>query len=278
MPTRLPPLIGLAHGSRDPRAARMIGEVMRAVAGIAARTGCRPGVPGPVRTGPRQLPSPALRQDDRSSEAIVLPLLFSEAFHATVDAPTAVREAQAATGVSLRLGGILGMGEDVLLALEDSAAACAHLRARGDPAARRRVEPGRGERRRCTTWPTGGAGVGSGRCGPASPPPESRRPPPFSNGRQRERRRIGVVPLFLAPGLLLDATARQAMAIDAEVARAAGYRAGRPGAAAVRRGADRGQQRLNGTATIVGRRLPNGICRASVPVKAILPLTAVISA
>ena len=33
-----------------------------------------------------------------------------------------------------------------------------------------------------------------------------------------ERRRIGVVPLFLAPGLLLDATARQAMAIDMEVA------------------------------------------------------------
>ena len=34
----------------------------------------------------------------------------------------------------------------------------------------------------------------------------------------KERRRLGVVPLFLAPGLLLDATARQAMALDMEVA------------------------------------------------------------
>ena len=38
MPTRLPPLIGLAHGSRDPRAARMIAELMRAVQAL------RPGL------------------------------------------------------------------------------------------------------------------------------------------------------------------------------------------------------------------------------------------
>ncbi len=63
----------------------------------------------------------ALQGDLGVSEAVVLPLLFTEAFHARVDAPTAVREAQEATGVTLRLGGILGMGDEVLQALQDSA-------------------------------------------------------------------------------------------------------------------------------------------------------------
>src|SRR4051794_2985455 len=123
----MPPLIGLAHGSRDPRAARMIGDVMRAVQAL------RPGlvaVPAFLDLSEPDLVAAVtqLRTDHSIAEAIVLPLLFSEAYHATVDAPTAVREAQDATGVSLRLGGILGMGEDVLLALEDSAAA-AHIAA-----------------------------------------------------------------------------------------------------------------------------------------------------
>ena len=41
--------------------------------------------------------------------------------------------------------------------------------------------------------------------------------------RAREiKRRIGVVPLFLAPGLLLDSVRREALAIDAEVAQPLG--------------------------------------------------------
>src|SRR6478735_6435737 len=116
----MPPLIGLAHGSRDPRAARMIGEVMRAVQAL------RPGlvaVPAFLDLSEPDLTAAvaALQEDGPIPEAIVLPLLFTEAFHAKVDAPTAVSEAEAATGVALRLGCILGMGEDVLQALEDSA-------------------------------------------------------------------------------------------------------------------------------------------------------------
>ena len=123
----LPPLIGLAHGSRDPRAAVMIGEVMRAVE--ALRPGLRaipsfldlsePDLVGAVTTA---------RAEVGFDEAIVVPLLFTEAYHATVDAPTAVGNAQQSTGVALRLAGILGMGEEVLLALEDSAAR-AHIAA-----------------------------------------------------------------------------------------------------------------------------------------------------
>ena len=88
-----PPLIGLAHGSRDPRAARMIGEVMRAAQAL------RPGlvaVPAFLDLSEPDLTAAvaALRDDLSVAEAIVLPLLFSEAYHATVDAPTAVRDAQ----------------------------------------------------------------------------------------------------------------------------------------------------------------------------------------
>ena len=165
----------MAHGSRDPRAARTIAEVMRSVRAM------RPGLV------------------------------------AKVDAPTAVREAEGATGVTLSLGGILGMGDDVLLALEDSAGR-AHIAAHeailllavgsGRKAANDAVHElaDRWSRRRLGPVWAGFATTGE---------------PQASTVLQQAaaaRRRIGVVPLFLAPGLLLDVAARQAMAMDAEVA------------------------------------------------------------
>jgi sirohydrochlorin ferrochelatase len=212
----MPPLIGLAHGSRDPRAARMIGEVMRAVQAL------RPGlvaVPAFLDLSEPDLTAAvaALRDDLSIAEAIVLPLLFTEAYHATIDAPTAVRDAQATTGVSLRLGGILGMGEDVLLALEDSAAA-AHIAAHeailllavgssnDDANAAVHDLADRWSRRRLGPVWAGFATTGEPQAAACL------------ERATRERRRIGVVPLFLAPGLLLDAAARAAMNIDAEVA------------------------------------------------------------
>ena len=115
-----PPLIGLAHGSRDPRAARMIDEVMAAVRalrpGLAATAAfldlAEPDLTSAVRD---------LRERTGCRRAVVLPLLFSEAFHATVDAPEAVAAAQLETGVLLDVGEILGMGDEVLDALQDSA-------------------------------------------------------------------------------------------------------------------------------------------------------------
>ena len=194
----MPPLIGLAHGSRDPRAARMIGEVMRAVQAL------RPGlvaVPAFLDLSEPDLTTAvaALRDDQSIAEAIVLPLLFSEAYHATVDAPTAVRDAQEATGVSLRLGGILGMGEDVLLALEDSAAA-AHIASHeailllavgssSDDGERRGARTGR-------PLEPAPARAGVGRVRHHRGAAGGR----LSRAGNAQRRRIGVVPLFLAPG------------------------------------------------------------------------------
>ena len=171
----------------------------------------------------------------------MLPLLFSEAFHATVDAPTAVREAQEATGVSLRLGGILGMGEDVLLALEDSAAR-AHISAHEAilllAVGSSRDEANAAVHELAERWSLRRLGPGVGRLRHHRRTAGHR----LLERATAQRRRIGVVPLFLAPGLLLDATA-QAGDVDRRRGRpAAGYRAGRPGVAAVRRGAGRGTQ------------------------------------
>lgn len=212
----LPPLIGLAHGSRDPRAAVMIGEVMRAAE--ALRPGLRaipsfldlsePDLVGAITTA---------RAEVGFDEAIVVPLLFTEAYHATVDAPTAVGNAAQSTGVALRLAGILGMGEEVLLALEDSAAR-AHIaaheaillyavgssRASANEAVHDLARRW-GERRLGPVW----AGFGTVG-GPAASELLAR--------ASAAGRRIGVVPLFLAPGLLLDQIAREAQAIEAEVA------------------------------------------------------------
>jgi sirohydrochlorin ferrochelatase len=212
----LPPLIGLAHGSRDPRAAVVIADVMRATA--AMRPGLR-AIPAFLDLCVPDLVSAisAARSESDFDTAIVVPLLFTNAYHATVDVPTAVGNAQLDTGVGLRLAGVLGMGEDVLLALEESAAR-AHIAAHEaillyavgsshEPAneavhvlARRWSE-----RRLGPVW------AGFGTVGSPSAADVLAR-------AAAEGRRIGVVPLFLAPGLLLDQVARSAVPLGAEVA------------------------------------------------------------
>ena len=212
----LPPLIGLAHGSRDPRAAVVIGEVMRAAA--AMRPGLR-AIPAFLDLSEPDLVGAISksRAEADFDTAIVVPLLFTDAFHATGDVPTAVGNAELDTGVALRLARILGMGEEVLLALEESAAR-AHIGAHEaillyavgssrEPAniAVHDLASRWSERRLGPVW-AGFGTVGS---------------PPAADVLARataEGRRIGVVPLFLAPGLLLDQVARAALDCGAEVA------------------------------------------------------------
>ena len=108
-----PPLIGLAHGSRDPRAAEAIAELMQAVADL------RPG----LRTSSAflDLSHPDLPEAVRAlttPSAVVVPLLFAQAFHARVDVPEAVAAAAASTGVQLRTAEILGLGPAIRAAVE----------------------------------------------------------------------------------------------------------------------------------------------------------------
>ncbi|WP_370020234.1 sirohydrochlorin chelatase [Planotetraspora sp. GP83] len=81
-----PPLIAVAHGSRDPRAAATVEELLRAVR-LA-----RPDLD--VRTAYLDHAPPTLaRALSGLDEAVVLPLLLTAAYHSRVDIPGALREA-----------------------------------------------------------------------------------------------------------------------------------------------------------------------------------------
>lgn len=54
--------------------------------------------------------------------AVVVPLLFAQAFHARVDVPEAVAAAGKSSGIELLTSEILGLGPAVLSALQDAAA------------------------------------------------------------------------------------------------------------------------------------------------------------
>ena len=114
-----PPLIGLAHGSRHPEGSLGIERLMAAVAeqtGITTLAAyldfAEPDLGGAVR----QL------ADAGHASAVVVPLLFTEAFHATVDVPETVRSVAESIPFHLIVTGILGTGDDMAQLLRESMA------------------------------------------------------------------------------------------------------------------------------------------------------------
>lgn len=103
-------VIGLAHGSRHPGVQGPIAELMAAASGLTG---------APARTAFLDLTEPDLGTvcaqlaADGVRRAIVVPLLFTNAFHARVDVPTTVAGAASSSGLELRTAGILGTGDDV---------------------------------------------------------------------------------------------------------------------------------------------------------------------
>lgn len=214
--TDLPPLIGLAHGSRDPRSARVIGDVMAAVGAL------RPGLiatPAFLDLCDPDLTTAvaALRDRHGCDQAVVVPLLFSEAFHATQDAPSVIAQCQQATGVSLRTSPILGIGDDILELLEESAG-------------RARIGQHEAIIMLCvgSSHPEANAGMhelalrwSERRVGPVWAAFATVGEPSVTDvlrWAEASGRRFGIVPLFLAPGLLLDQVARQAIDLEPEIA------------------------------------------------------------
>ena len=88
------PLVLRAHGSADPRAA----AVTHAVAGRIRRL--RPGLD--VRAAFSSEPAPNLRDvlTDLDGDAVVVPILLADAYHARVDIPSMIEDA----GVPVRAG------------------------------------------------------------------------------------------------------------------------------------------------------------------------------
>jgi sirohydrochlorin cobaltochelatase len=105
-----PPLIGLAHGSRHPEGSLGIERLMAAVAEQAKI----PTVPAYL-----DLAQPDLNAASRQlagaghATAVVVPLLFTEAYHATIDVPETVRDVAASLPLHLVVADILGTGDDV---------------------------------------------------------------------------------------------------------------------------------------------------------------------
>jgi sirohydrochlorin ferrochelatase len=197
-------IIGLAHGSRHPGVSGPIDELME-------RTSSLIGLP--ARAAYLDLTEPDLMTvagdltRDGFERGIVVPLLFTQAFHARTDVPAAVAEAASTTGLALVTTQILGTGDDIARALVaeiDSAQIPAGLPVllyavgSSDRTANDAVEElGKrlAERRRTPVAVAFGT---------AAPRAEQ-----VSATFARDRR-IAVVPLFVSPGLLLDPMARLA--------------------------------------------------------------------
>jgi sirohydrochlorin ferrochelatase len=106
-----PALVGLAHGSRHADGTRAVEQLMSLVSatgGVDARPAFLDLAAPDLTTTAAALVATGHRS------AVVVPLLFTVAFHATVDVPEAVAEASAATGLELVLADVLGTGEDTL--------------------------------------------------------------------------------------------------------------------------------------------------------------------
>jgi sirohydrochlorin cobaltochelatase len=109
----------LAHGSRRPGVGASIEGLLIATAelgGLQTRAAYLDLIAPDLGTVCADLPA--------GSGAVVVPLLFTRAFHATVDVPATLREAAERTGTDLVLADILGTGDDIAeIALASAAGA-----------------------------------------------------------------------------------------------------------------------------------------------------------
>lgn len=111
------PLVAVAHGSRDPRAAATVEDLLDLV---RRRSGLRV-VTSYLDHAP---PSPAqvigaLAGEEEADEAVVLPLLLTAAYHSKTDIPGALTEARRAhPRLRLRYGATLGPHPLLTTALE----------------------------------------------------------------------------------------------------------------------------------------------------------------
>lgn len=104
------PIVVLAHGSRHPRADRAVSLIADATSALSGRDVYAAHLDFSPATLGNVVHVLAAKGH---KEAVVVPLLFTKAFHARYDVPQAVAEAEAATGVRLLLTEGLGSGEDM---------------------------------------------------------------------------------------------------------------------------------------------------------------------
>ncbi|WP_295643890.1 sirohydrochlorin chelatase [uncultured Corynebacterium sp.] len=103
-------IICLSHGSRHPEADACVAEIARA----AADLGHCPVYFAHLDFSPSTLTNVAhLVVASGAQQAIVVPLLFTDAFHMRHDVPAAISEAEQASGLQLTLAKGIGTGDDL---------------------------------------------------------------------------------------------------------------------------------------------------------------------
>jgi len=124
---RQPPLVAVAHGSADPRAAASTQELMGLVRGLAGGTRQAPDIrtaflghaPPSVGQVLGALAGAAAPAHAAPGTVVVLPLLLTAAYHSEVDLPALLAEASAARpGLDIRYGNPLGPDPLLLRALD----------------------------------------------------------------------------------------------------------------------------------------------------------------
>lgn len=229
-----PALVAVAHGSRDPRsaatAAALTDEVRRQRPELDVRLSF-------LDLSAPRLPEVLAAVAGSHDRAVVVPLLLGHAFHARVDVPGAVAEAgRRLPGLAISVADVLG-GDPRL-----EQAALDRLTAVAGPL----DDPGLGVvvaaigsshapanaavHRLAERWAArfGWAGAGAAFTTAAAPTV----PDAITALRAAGARRVAVAPWILAPGLLPDRMARDAVATDPAVA-VAGPLADHPSVAAV---------------------------------------------
>jgi sirohydrochlorin ferrochelatase len=207
-----PALVALAHGSRDPRSAATIKALVDEVRAL------RPDLR--IETAFLDLSKPSLntvvdRLARRHDEVVVVPLLLTDAFHAKIDVPAAVAEADARHAhVQVRATSILGL-ETCFLEVLDVRMREALKKSRvreldalvlaaagsSDPLANQSVA------RLARLWGSHHKLPVTAAFASAAPPATGEAVRAF---RKEGRRHVAVASLFLAPGFLPDRAAELA--------------------------------------------------------------------
>ncbi len=195
-----PALIGLAHGSRHAEGTRAVEQLMS----VVARTGAVEAHAAFLDLAEPDLLAVAGRLVAAGHRrAVVVPLLFTVAFHATVDVPEAVAQAAAETGLELLVADILGTGREAEEMVRASMAAAAV----GDATSVLLYAVGSSNAGANDAVHDLAFRLGAGRRG------EVRAAFGTTSPRAAEvlpelSEPVAVVPLFLSPGLLLEPMAR----------------------------------------------------------------------
>jgi len=202
-------LIGLAHGSRHAQVADGIEAVLSAtspLAGTETRAAYLDLTDPDLAAVAAELAATGVRR------AVVVPLLFTDAFHARIDVPEAVGQAADSSGIELVLAPILGTGDDVVAVVADRLTAAGTTAA--EPIMLYAVGSSRPDANAAVADLADRLAVQRGtpvRVGFGTTEPRAAdvlAELAAVSGQQGTTDRPGtVVPLFVAPGLLLDGIA-----------------------------------------------------------------------